>query len=105
MRRLVLTTSLVSILLVLVLTPYASSEVTPGHRSTPRQTQKSYLMQQSDYYRRQANREPEEQTQALEATVIEEASSLDYIVLIVLVASIVALLLLSKHSQVGSCRT
>jgi len=62
-------------------------------------------MQQSDYYRRQANREPEEQTQALEATVIEEASSLDYIVLIVLVASIVALLLLSKHSQVGSCRT
>ncbi len=101
MRRLVLMTSLVSILLLLVLTPYVSSEVTPGRQSPPGHTDKSYLMQQSDYYRRHMNREPEEQPEPLAATVVEESSSLDYIALFLLVTSIVALLLISKRNQIG----
>ncbi len=105
MRRHVAIMSLLSAAFVVLMAAQVFSEIIPSDRQPePGNENQSNLMQQGDFYRRRASRTSREQPEPLAAGLVEENSRFDYVALILLVASIVALVIFSRRSQVGSRR-
>jgi hypothetical protein len=92
--------AIVTAVLVLALVVPSVACLAQAPRASPSQTQ---MMQQSDYKRRADEAKESRATERQMATVgtpVEESSrELDYVVLVILVASVIAMVMISRRSR------